>query len=139
MDISKFNLHEINEYLTKHEIKPSFQRTKIFNYLIHNRVHPSVNHIYSSLIDEIPSLSKTTIYNTLKLFMSKGLLIEINVDEVEARYDIDTTPHGHFKCIGCNEVYDFTIEKPYVVSDDLDSFSISEYNINLKGLCKKCL
>ena len=32
--------------------------------------HPTVETIYKELIDEIPTLSKTTVYNTLKQFVN---------------------------------------------------------------------
>ncbi len=49
-------------------IKPSYQRIKIYEYIFNNNIHPTVDNIYKKLLKEIPTLSKTTVYNTLKLF-----------------------------------------------------------------------
>ena len=62
--------------------------------------------IYTVLHKEIPTLSKTTVYNTLNTLIDAGLVKLITIDENETRYDIDTTTHGHFKCESCG-IYDF--------------------------------
>lgn len=129
---------EIGEHLKQCGVKPSYQRMRIFEYLVNNRVHPTVDIIYKSLLPEIPTLSKTTVYNTLNLFIEKKLVNTIVIEENEVRYDIDTTLHGHFKCDVCNAIYDFTVDPSYLEQDYLRSFNISEQHIYLKGACKSC-
>ncbi|MCB0402432.1 MAG: transcriptional repressor, partial [Flavobacteriales bacterium] len=60
-------------HLSSNNIKPSVQRIKIFEYLHENRQHPTVDTIYKDLVGHIPTLSKTTVYNTLKLFVDNGI------------------------------------------------------------------
>ena len=60
------------DILIENNIKLSIQRVEILNYLLLAKNHPSVDMIYLSLSNKIPTLSKTTIYNTLKLFVKKG-------------------------------------------------------------------
>jgi Fur family transcriptional regulator, peroxide stress response regulator len=60
-------MQNTSEFLKNHSIRPSYQRIRIYDYLTSMRNHPTIDMIYSSLIREIPSLSKTTIYNTLRL------------------------------------------------------------------------
>lgn len=130
-------INKIDEYLKNNDIKPSYQRIKIFEYLVKNRNHPTVDMIYQGLVSEIPTLSKTTVYNTLKLFIEKNIVLLINIEDNETRYDADTSFHGHFKCRRCNEVYDFNIDMPAL--KELDDFEVDEYHLYLKGICKKCI
>lgn len=130
-------INEIDEYLKSNHIKPSYQRIKVLEYLIKYRNHPTVDMIYQELVAEIPTLSKTTIYNTLKLFIDKKIVSIINIEDNETRYDADTSFHGHFKCRKCNEVYDIKIEMP--ILKEIDDFQIDEYHLYLKGICKKCI
>ena len=58
---------DVVKRLQNHNIKPSVQRIAIMNYLIEHRTHPTVDEIYTALSPSIPTLSKTTVYNTLKL------------------------------------------------------------------------
>ena len=48
----KLQLHtgDIGNYLKEHNIKPSYQRMKIFQYLLDNHNHPTVDTIYREKI-----------------------------------------------------------------------------------------
>jgi len=129
----------VSEFLKDNGIKPSLQRIKIYEYLINNRNHPTVEKVYNDLIDDMPTLSKTTIYNTFNLFMEKNIVSIITIEENETRYDADTTFHGHFKCQVCGEVYDFTIDSIELKEDILRGFEIKERHLYFKGNCKNCL
>jgi len=48
--------NEIHEFLKKRGLSPSYQRTKIFEYMYNNPIHPSVDEIYKNLSPFIPTL-----------------------------------------------------------------------------------
>ena len=135
----KLKVEDIGAYLKSHEIKPSFQRMRIFEYLITHRNHPTVEMIYKSLVKEIPTLSKTTVYNTLNLFIEKKIAIVIVIEENETRYDADMEIHGHFKCEECMSVYDIDIDAEKIQIKSLDNFQINEHHLYFKGICNRCL
>lgn len=128
----------IAEYLLQRGVKPSYQRIKILDYLIVKKNHPTVNDIYQAIVQEIPTLSKTTVYNTLKLFIEHGIVIEVLIEENEVRYDFAEEDHGHFKCARCGMVVDFKIPNNLCAVDALDGFTIVENHVYLKGLCPRC-
>ena len=64
------------ETLSNHNIKPSLQRIAVYSYLIEKKNHPTVDMIYSDLHPTMPTLSKTTVYNTLKLFIENGCSLD---------------------------------------------------------------
>ena len=66
---------DIEKYLREHGISPSYQRIRVFEYLISNKNHPTVDMIYKELIKEIPTLSRTTVYNTLNLLVKQKVAI----------------------------------------------------------------
>lgn len=86
------------EYLEKHGIKPSLQRIAIAEYLMENRTHPTADEIYNALSVSVPTLSKTTVYNTLRLFAEQNAVLSLVIDEKNVRFDIDTSCHAHFQC-----------------------------------------
>ncbi len=131
-------INKIDEYLKEHGIKPSYQRIKVLDYIVKNRNHPTVDTIFKELIKEIPTLSKTTIYNTLKLFHQKGVVLVINIEDNETRFDADVCNHGHFKCKKCGEIYDFDIDENDLILPKLKEFVIDEQHFYLKGICPKC-
>ncbi len=136
---TKMNIDDIGEYLKKHGIKPSYQRMKIFEYMLEKRNHPTVDLIYRALLPEIPTLSKTTVYNTLNLFTEKGIALLIVIEENETRYDADISDHGHFKCEKCGNVYDFDFDISKMDIKGLRGFEIKEKHIYFKGLCSECM
>ncbi|MGB3367203.1 MAG: transcriptional repressor [Acidaminobacteraceae bacterium] len=129
----------VSEFLRSNGIKPSFQRMKIFEYLMNTTEHPTVDVIYKSLIHEIPTLSKTTVYNTLNLFVQNNVALLITIEDNETRYDANTSLHGHFKCEKCERVLDFKAEISDLVIKELDKFQINQQHIYFKGICSGCL
>jgi len=130
---------DIAEILLSKNIKPSYQRIKVLEYLVEKRSHPTVDEIYGALVKEIPTLSKTTVYNSLNLFMEANLVKIVLVENNEARYDIAFTEHGHFICETCNYIYDFPINLSEINHPTLENFQIKEKNVYFKGICSKCL
>ncbi|MCK5055139.1 MAG: transcriptional repressor [Candidatus Aminicenantes bacterium] len=126
------------KHLKTRGIKPSYQRIKIFEYLLRNRNHPTVDMIYRKLVPRIPTLSKTTVYNTLNLFIEKEIASIIIIEENETRYDADTSVHGHFKCRKCTKVYDLDIDLSKIDIPMLAEHSVTEHHFYFKGICKNC-
>jgi Fur family transcriptional regulator, peroxide stress response regulator len=130
----------VSEQLKSHQIRPSFQRVRILAYVQTKKNHPTIDMIYSSLITEIPTLSKTTIYNTLKLFVDAGIMQPITIEDHQIRYDADITPHIHFKCINCGEVTDvFIPEQQNWLSSHIPSgYDVREQHLYARGRCPEC-
>ena len=88
----------VYNHLIGYNIKPSVQRIAVMDYLLKHRTHPSVEEIYSALSGDMPTLSKTTVYNTLKLFAEQGAAQMLTIDEKNVCFDGDTSLHAHFLC-----------------------------------------
>ncbi len=125
--------------LTSNNIRPSHQRLKILEYFhLHNN-HPTVEEIYKELKPTMPTLTKATIYNTLKIFVEEKLVNEVHIEDNEVRYDLQAKSHGHFKCSQCGAIYDFHIEMDQIPVEGLDEFQVDIRNVYFKGVCPKCL
>ena len=128
-----------HEYLVQKGIKPSMQRIAIMDFLIQHRIHPCVDDIYNALFPSMPTLSKTTVYNTLKLFVDQGALIALVIDEKNVRFDIDVSNHAHFQCLGCSRVFDVPVEKINdIQAQYIGDFAVTEIHLYYKGFCKSC-
>ncbi|NYV27267.1 transcriptional repressor [Streptobacillus felis] len=131
-------MHLIEKYLKDKGIKPSIHRIKILDYLHSNHIHPTVDKIYKDLLPELPTLSKTTVYNTLNLFVENKIANAIVIEGNETRYDVENYPHGHFKCLNCGKMVDFEIDYNKFDLDILREISIDDVQFYIKGKCKKC-
>lgn len=133
------NIQEVHRFLTDHNVKPSLQRVAIMQYLLENTNHPDVEKIFNDLIPSMPTLSKTTVYNTLKLLCDKKVANTLFIDEKNARYEGHTNIHAHFKCKNCSTIYDVPLEQadipPFRGPSDFD---LEENQIYFLGKCKKC-
>lgn len=120
-------------------IIPSMQRIKILEYLDKNRVHPTADTIFQTLKDDMPTLSKTTVYNTLKTLVEHKALIELSLFENEIRYEYNQDQHIHFKCIECQKIYD--IDKKYECCKNkiIRGHKVIYHQVIFKGICKHCL
>jgi Fe2+ or Zn2+ uptake regulation protein len=74
-----------------------------------SKEHPTVEMIFNALLPEMPSLSRTTVYNTVELFKEVGLVQVLDFGRGVLRYDADLSPHSHFECERCGAVYDLDI------------------------------
>lgn len=130
---------EIVSQLQEAGFKPSLQRIAILEYLRTHFTHPTVDEIYEALSPSMPTLSKTTIYNTLRSFSQSGLALSLRLDEKTVHYDGDTTPHAHFICMDCGKIIDVTITNtdmlhiPTLCGADVQAVEISYY-----GQCNTC-
>ena len=127
------------DYLKTHHIKPSVQRIAIMDYLKEHKTHPTADEIFNSLSPSMPTLSKTTVYNTLKLFTEKGAALCINIEEKNARFDGDVSLHAHFICLACGCIRDiFEHCTNAVKTENINDLTITETHLYYKGYCKKC-
>lgn len=131
-------IETIKTYLEDYSIKPSLQRIIIYKYLSVNRSHPTVEEIYHNLSPDLITLSKTTVYNTLHLFVDKGIAIPIHVEGNEVRYDADISNHGHFKCNKCGNIYDIPVDFTSHNFKELSGYDVDEFQIFMRGTCMSC-
>jgi len=134
----KTTVASLSSELMDSGIRPSQQRIKILEYLKANHCHPTVDQIYTALQPEIPTLSRTTVYNTLNEFIKKGLVRAISIEENETRYDIVVQDHGHFKCESCGVIYNFDVNTDQLAAGGLKDFRILDRNVYFKGICPAC-
>lgn len=130
---------ELTNKLKEKNIRLSHQRLKVLEYMSSNRTHPTVDQIYMDLQKEVPTLSKTTIYNTLNTLVDADLVKLVNIDYNEARYDAITDDHGHFKCDSCGDVFDFDLDFNLFSTEGLNGFKVNHKDVYFKGLCPDCI
>lgn len=132
-------LEQLKEILRERNISLSHQRLKVLEYLAAHNTHPTIEEIYVALHQEIPTLSKSTVYNTLKILVEAGVVHDLMIESTEMRYDIITEFHGHFKCEDCGKIHNFGIKLEDVALSGLNSFLIKQKDVYFKGVCPDCL
>lgn len=102
-------------------------------------IHPTVDRIYSDLLPDMPTLSRTTVYNTLKVLENNNALITVDIDNKNVRYDGDITPHAHFMCRMCGNIYDTPLPPGILKTiPGKEAFKVEAIKLYYKGICEKC-
>lgn len=131
-------ISNISEKLQSFNIRPSVQRLAVYQFLIENHNHPTADTIYAALSPSIPTLSRTTVYNTLKQFVDCGLVQTLTIEDGILRFDADITNHMHFKCRCCGELFDVYTDFSPKENFLPQGFLMEKIQTNIWGLCKAC-
>jgi len=106
MELGNHSRESVAQLLRSHGINPTHQRIEIGYALFENSQHPSADQILAIVNARHTETSKATVYNTLKLFVDKGMVRELIVDPNKVFYDPNTSTHHHFYDVATGELTD---------------------------------
>ena len=94
------------ERLRKAGLRVTAPRLAILRALEADRTHPTAEKLLLSLRREQPSLSLSTVYNTLESFIRAGLCERVNSDGIFRVDGALGADHDHAFCRRCGQVFD---------------------------------
>jgi Fur family iron response transcriptional regulator len=122
------------EILRSHGINPSAQRVAIARYVLETRDHPSADEVWTRVRETFPMVSRATVYNTLNLFVAKGLLREFVLTEGRVVFDSNTEDHHHFIDEETGAIHDVAWHAVRVSDvESLPQFDVAEYQVVMRG------
>lgn len=92
--------------LEAHGIRPTAQRMGVAAMLLATPTHLTAEQIIAGLRGTSGRVSKATVYNTLKVFVERGLVRQIHADGERCVYDSTMDPHHHFQHLDTGEMID---------------------------------
>ena len=101
---------DIATTLAGYDINPTSQRMQIANILLGGPMHLSADQLLEKLRHTGERVSKATVYNTLKLFVERGLIRQINLDPERTVYDSRCATHHHFHEVDTGTLWDIDPE-----------------------------
>lgn len=127
-------MEESAEILRGHGIHPSAQRVAVARYVLSTSDHPSADEVFMRVRRKFPMVSRATVYNTLNLFVAKGLLRGFVLTGGRVVFDPNLDRHHHFIDVDTGEIEDVPWES-LRVSDvsALKEFDVSEYQVVMRG------
>ena len=122
------------EALQEHGIQPSAQRVVVGEYVLFTEEHPSADQVWARVKKTFPLLSRATVYNTLNLFVEKGLLRQLVLAEGKVVFDPNIESHHHF----IDEVTGIIHDVPWHALEvrkieALKGFDVREYQVVMHG------
>jgi Fe2+ or Zn2+ uptake regulation protein len=119
--------------LVSHGIQPSAQRLAVARYVLATDAHPSADRVLEAVRSVFPLVSRATVYNTLNLFVRKGLLRQVLLGG-RVVFDPNVAPHHHFVDDESGAIHDVAwdaLEVRHV--EELPVAEVREYHVVLRG------
>ena len=121
-------------------IRPSPQRVAVYEALSGRRDHPTAEVLFEELRRTMPTMSKTTVLNTLRLLQRVGLTRDVRCEEGELRFDGSPDFHAHFKCRECGGLFDLPVKgghrSTFVAVPR--GFKVDDEQVIYYGRCARC-
>jgi Fur family iron response transcriptional regulator len=118
-------------------IQPSAQRVAVAEYVLHTAEHPSADLVWKRVRERFPWISRATVYNTLHLFVDKGLLQRLTIAEDSVVFDPITGTHHHFIDEETGAIHDVPWERVQVCNiESLQDYEVSHYQVVMRGKLK---
>ncbi|MGA1825468.1 MAG: Fur family transcriptional regulator [bacterium] len=117
------------------------QRVVILEELRKVTSHPTAYEIYDLVQKRLPRIALGTVYRNLDYLVNAGLIQQLEIKGEKKRYDGNTSPHYHIRCINCGRVDD--VHMP--INQELEktakkecNFEILGHSLEFKGICMHC-
>ena len=131
----------VDQLLRDHGLRVTAQRLAIMRS-VSSRSHITADQAADDVRSVIGSISRQAVYDTLGLFVDKGLLRRIQPAGSAAWYeDRVGDNHHHLICRGCGSMFDVDCavgSTPCLTADDDHGFDIDEAEVIYWGHCATC-
>ena len=122
-------------------MKYTNQRVAILDFLKDNLNHPTVEEIFEEVKQNLPRITKATVYKNLKILAENNIIKEVNVRGV-SRFEAKTELQHHIICKTCGKIVDFKSKDLFdyalnMVENERD-FIIESAETIFFGNCKEC-
>lgn len=125
------------ETLRENGIQPSAQRVAVAEYVLNTTEHPSADLVWKRVRDRVPYISRATVYNSLNLFVEKGILRALNIAEQSVVFDPMLDTHHHFIDEETGTIHDVPWEAVQVCRmEKLRGYEIHDYQVVMRGVRK---
>ena len=122
--------------------RSTVQKQIILDTLKSIHTHPSVDDLYTEITKKHPSISKATVYRNLRRLAEKGIIIQIAVANVVARFDGCIDHHHHFICNSCGGIFDVFVDDDFkalsAVIQDKYNYKVNSCTTAFFGTCLDC-
>ena len=128
--------------LRENDYKLTPQRLAVARILARSKGHPSVEQIYTRLLEDFPTISLATVYRNVMLIKSLGEVLELGFADSSNRYDGNKPyPHPHVICLQCKQVLDPELAAFEDMAAEVEKetgFEILNHRLDFFGICRRC-
>ena len=135
---------ETKELLKEKGYRLTGPRLAILRYLAEEKGHPDIPKIYAEIKAECPGIGIATIYRTIELYLHLGIVRVLTLNDNQLRYELNRPEdhHHHLICKACQQIVEIGSCSFQLIAGEIEKvtrFRIDEHNLEVYGLCPKCL
>ena len=125
---------KVRHLLAEHGIRPSAHRLAVADYVLTTHDHPSADRVWKTVAESFPAISRATVYNTLNLFVDKGILRALTLSPESIVFDPNVDTHHHFIDEETGAIHDVPWDKVQVCNiEGLRGYRINDYQVVMRG------
>ncbi len=131
------------QYLRNGNFRFTSERFVVFDSVMESTGHFDADELFLRLRTHGHKISRATVYNTLDLLASCGLVAKHTFGENIARYEKThgRPHHAHLICMECGTIIEFVHSKIIRAEQDIcreNNFHAHSSSFQIYGLCEKC-
>lgn len=129
------------DLLRENGLRATSQRIEILQAVIEAEGHPTAEEVWERAREAQPTLSLSTVYDTLSRFVELDLLDELHAGEEATRYEFFDRPHLNLVCTACGRVEDTEADGLASLISEAEgasTFDVAPQPIELEGRCSDC-
>ena len=100
--------------------------------------HRTAEEILELAKEQMPGISRATVYNNLRTMEEEGLIRKISGEGGADFYDSSFTLHGHLFCTGCGEIRDIDPNLSLEFLSGICGSEVTSYELKVRHVCEKC-
>ena len=125
---------KLRQILAERGVRPSAHRLAVAEYVLTATDHPSADRVLKVVAGSFPAISRATVYNTLNLFVEKGILRELHLSADCVVFDPNMETHHHFIDEETGAIEDVPWDLVQVCNlDSLHDYKIRDYQVVMTG------
>jgi len=130
-------------YLHEHNLPITSQRVAVAEAVLRSNRHLSAEDVATELGERGASVGLATVYRTLDLLVTSGLVVERDFGEGYKRYEParDEPQHEHLLCTVCGSVTEFRDERLDRITTlvaEAHGFARLRHRLVILGVCRDC-
>jgi len=122
-------------------LKATGPRMVILAALEQDHTHPTAEHLYDTLRRAHPSLSLSTVYQTLDVFIRTGLCRRVSGPGDRLRVDGTPQDHDHAVCRLCGAIFDVARDQvplPIPPTNVSNGLMVTGIRLEYEVICQAC-
>ena len=132
-------LTDIKEKLLSANLKATHQRLVIYEALLKEMSHPTVEFLYEKVKKQNPTLSLGTVHKTLDVLVEAGLVKRVSSTDQIKRFDANLEKHNHIYLENSKEIIDYQDEElqklvmEYLAKKQFKNIEIKDVQLQIKA------